>query len=117
MLVSVLRSKLHRATVTASRLDYEGSLGLSRELMEAVGFHPYEQVEVANINNGERFTTYIIPLEEPGQVVLNGAAARLGSVGDRLIIMSFVQLAAEEIGSHRPRIAVLDEANRIVETK
>ncbi len=117
MLISLLKSKLHRATVTASRLDYEGSLGLSPELMEAVGFEPYEEVEVANINNGERFTTYIIPLEEPGHVVLNGAAARLGSVGDRLIVMSFVLLSPEQVSGHRPRVAVLDEKNRIVDKK
>ncbi|MCH7471467.1 aspartate 1-decarboxylase [bacterium] len=115
MYITVLKSKLHRAAVTAASVDYSGSIGISRELMDAAGLLPYERVLVANITNGERFETYVIEKDEPGRITLNGAAARKGSIGDRLIIMSFAGMTAEEAAAHQPRIAVLDELNRIVE--
>lgn len=114
MKVEVLRSKLHRACITQADVDYEGSLGIDIELMEAVGMYAYEKILVANINNGSRLETYAIP--EPfgsRRMILNGAAARLGSVGDRIIVMSFCwidEILARE-GKHRPRILRLDESN------
>jgi aspartate 1-decarboxylase len=114
MLLSLLKAKLHRACVTAGSLDYPGSIGISRELMDAVGLLHYERVLVSNLRDGARFETYVIPEEQPGQIVLNGAAAHLGRVGDRVIIMSFAQLHPEEVVQHQPRIAVLSEANQIV---
>lgn len=114
MKIEMLKSKLHQACVTHADVNYEGSLGIDIELMEAVGLHPYEKVLVANISNGHRFETYAIP--EPfgsRRIVLNGAAARLGRAGDRVIIMSFAWLDEAEArpGRHRPRVLRLDERN------
>ena len=114
MNVEMLKSKLHRACITHAHVDYEGSLGIDAELMEAVGLYPYEKVLVANISNGNRLETYAI--SEPfgsRHIVLNGAAARLGSVGDRVIIMSFCHLCEADVrdGRHRPRVLRLDEHN------
>ncbi len=114
MKIEVLRAKLHRACITQADVDYEGSLGIDIELMEAVGLYPYEKVLVGNINNGSRLETYAIA--EPfgsRRMVLNGAAARLGSVGDRIIVMSYCWLdeAIVREGKHRPRILRLDEHN------
>jgi len=114
VLISVLKSKLHRACVTDASVDYPGSLGVSRELCEAVGLLPYERVLVSNLRDGMRFETYVIVEGQPGRIVLNGAAAHLGKVGDRVIIMSFAQMTPEEAAVHVPRIAVLDAQNRIV---
>ncbi len=114
MLLSILKGKLHQACVTAGSLDYPGSIGISRELMDAVGLLHYERVLVSNLRDGARFETYVIPEEQPGQIVLNGAAAHLGRVGDRVIIMCFAQLSPEEAALHHPRIAVLSENNKIV---
>lgn len=114
MKVELLRAKLHRACITQADVDYEGSLGIDIELMEAVGMYAYEKILVANINNGSRLETYAIP--EPfgsRRMILNGAAARLGSVGDRIIVMSFCwvdEILARE-SKHRPRILRLDEHN------
>ena len=114
MKIEVLRAKLHQACITQADVEYEGSLGIDIELMEAVGIYPFEKVLVANINNGSRLETYAIP--EPfgsRRMVLNGAAARLGSVGDRIIVMSFCWLdeAVVREGKHRPRVLRLDEHN------
>ena len=117
MNVTMLRCKLHNAVVTAGDVNYQGSLGISRELLAAVGLLPYEKILVANITNGERLETYAIVEEEPGQIVLNGAAAHRGKVGDRLIVMSFAHLAEDEARMHRPRIAILNAQNEIIETK
>ncbi len=118
MKVEMLKSKLHQACVTHADVEYEGSFGIDVELMEAVGLYPYEKVLVANINNGSRLETYVIP--EPfgsRRFVLNGAAARLGSVGDRVIVMAFCRVdeADAREGRHRPRIIRLDEHNEPVE--
>jgi len=117
MKIEMLKAKLHLACVTDANVEYEGSLGMDVELMEAVGIHHYEKVLVANVNNGNRFETYAIP--EPfgsRRIVLNGAAARLGSVGDRVIIMSFGWLSENDVqeGKHRPRVMHLDEYNEPV---
>ena len=114
MQVEMLKAKLHQACITHGDLGYEGSIGIDTELMEAVGLYPYEKVAVADINNGNRFETYVIP--EPfgsRRMVLNGAAARLGLVGDRVIIMSYcmVEESAVRDGTHKPRILRLDENN------
>ena len=115
MHINLLKSKIHRATVTGASLDYEGSLSVSSDIAETVGLFPYERILVGNLQNGERFETYVI-FAAPGKGVieLNGATAHLGRVGDLLTIMSFAQLALDEAKSHRPRIAVLDRQNRII---
>ncbi|MHC4695301.1 MAG: aspartate 1-decarboxylase [Planctomycetota bacterium] len=114
MQVEMLKAKLHQACITDGNVNYEGSFGIDTELMEAVGLYPYEKVLIANINNGSRLETYVIP--EPfgsRRMVLNGAAARHGSAGDRVIIMSFcmVEESAVREGRHKPRVLRLDENN------
>lgn len=114
MRIEILKSKLHQACVTQADLHYEGSLGVDVELMEAVGLYPHEKILVSNMSNGERLETYVIP--EPfgsRRIILNGAAARKGAVGDRVIIMSFCHLdeAVVREGKHRPRVMRLDEHN------
>jgi aspartate 1-decarboxylase len=117
MQVTILKSKLHRAAITEASVDYPGSIGISRELMDSVGLLPYEKVLVANLSNGNRLETYVIEEKEPGRIVLNGAAARRGAVGDRVIIMAWAQLSAEEAQDFKPRIAVLNENNEIIDRK
>ena len=118
MNVNMLKSKLHQACVTHADVEYEGSLGIDVELMEAVGLYRYEKVLVANINNGSRLETYVIA--EPfgsRRIVLNGAAARLGAVGDRVIIMSFALVSEKDVqaGRYRPRVIRLDVHNEPVQ--
>jgi aspartate 1-decarboxylase len=116
MLRTVCKSKIHRATVTEANLQYTGSLTLDAELMRAADLVPYEQVHVVDINNGERLVTYCI--EGPagsGTVCINGAAARLVSAGDRIIIIAYAQLTPEELQERSPKIVLLDEQNRIQE--
>ena len=115
MHINLLKSKIHRASVTGASLDYQGSLSVSSDIAESVGLLPYERILVGNLQNGERFETYLI-YAAPGEGVieLNGATAHLGKVGDLLTIMSFARLTPEEAKSHHPRIAVLDRKNRIV---
>lgn len=118
MNLEMLKSKLHQACITHADVDYEGSFGIDSELMKAVGIYPYEKVLVANINNGSRLETYVIP--EPfgsRRMVLNGAAARLGSVGDRIIIMAFCQVDSDTVreGKHHPRVMRLNEHNEPVD--
>ena len=115
MHLTLLKSKIHRATVTGASLHYEGSLTISRDLAEQVGLMAYEKILVGNMANGERFETYVIYGETgTGQVQLNGATAHLGKIGDRLTIMNFGSYTAEEAATHKPRIVVLDEKNDIV---
>jgi aspartate 1-decarboxylase len=114
MLISVLKSKLHQARVTDANLEYEGSLGISRELREAVGLLVWERVLVSNLETGDRFETYVINLDEPGQIVLNGSAAHCGKVGHRVIIMSFAQIDPADYAAHKPTVAVLDQSNQII---
>ena len=115
MQITLLKSKIHRATVTGASLDYEGSLTVPADIAEMVGLLAYEKILVGNLQNGERFETYVI-YGAPGkaQIELNGATAHLGKIGDLLTIMSFASLAEEEAKSHRPRIAVLNRQNRVV---
>lgn len=112
----MFKSKIHRATITEANLHYEGSLTLDSLLMEAADMLPYEQVSVLNINNGERFETYLIPGERgSGVVCLNGAAARKGQVGDRVIILTYVEMTDEEAHRHHPTVVLVDHTNAIVD--
>ena len=116
MQLKVLRSKLHLATVTRSDLYYHGSLTIDPDLMDAVGLLPYEAILVSNVATGDRAETYILPgTRGSGAIELNGAMARLGAVGDRVIIMAFAQLDAAEVDTHRPRVVALDSKNQIAE--
>lgn len=109
----MLKSKIHRATVTDSNLDYEGSLTIDASLMEAADIVPFEQVKVYNIHNGARFDTYAIPGPAGrGDICLNGAAARLGSRGDLIIIATYAQYEASELNGYAPRVVLVDGANR-----
>ena len=110
---TMLKSKLHRAVVTAADLDDEGSLGLDEDLMEAADLLPYEKVHIYNVTNGERFSTYVIK-ESPGsgKVSAYGAAAHKAKAGDILIIVAYVQLEDEEIEFHLPKVVILDGLNR-----
>ena len=113
MLRYMLKSKLHRATVTDANLNYEGSLTVDRDLMDAVGLAPYEKIKIYNINNGERFDTYVIEGERgTGTIALNGAAARKGLAGDLVIIVSYALYTPEELLDYSPKIVVLDPNNR-----
>lgn len=115
MQLTLLKSKIHRATVTRASLDYEGSLTISADLAELVGLIPYEKILVSNLNNGQRFETYAIFGEaQRGIIELNGATAHLGKIGDRLTIMSFARFALEEAALHAPRNALLNEKNEVV---
>ncbi|MEO6873723.1 MAG: aspartate 1-decarboxylase [Opitutaceae bacterium] len=107
-----LRTKLHRATVTAADPDYEGSISLDRGLCREAGLLEFEQVDVYDITNGARFTTYVI-YGEAGQVQLNGAAARLVNLGDRVIIAAYAELEPSEVASHSSRVVLLGNDNRI----
>lgn len=113
----MFKSKIHRATITQADLYYEGSLTVDSELMEAADLLPYEKVSVVNVNNGERFETYLIS-GEPGSgvICLNGAAARKGAIGDQVIIISYASMTDEEISRYEPTVVHVDKANRIVTT-
>ena len=115
MLVKVLKSKLHRATVTDTKLYYPGSIAIDSELMEAVGLLPYESVLVADINNGSRLETYVIPAEPgSGEVVILGAAAQLVKAKDVVIILGFGYCTPQEAKEFKPKVVALDENNRII---
>lgn len=112
----MLRAKLHRATITEANLDYEGSLTIDKDLLDAVGIVPFERVKVYNINNGERFDTYAIEGKRGSGVIgLNGAAARKGMVGDLIIIVTYGFYGNEELSDYHPTIALLNEKNSIKE--
>jgi aspartate 1-decarboxylase len=116
MLKQMLNAKIHRATVTEANLEYEGSLTIDRDLMDAVGIIPFERINVYNINNGERFDTYAIDGSRgSGTIGLNGAAARKGMKGDLIIIVTFGTYTEQELETYHPRIILLDEQNRIKE--
>ena len=115
MFRQMLRAKIHRATVTDACLEYEGSLTVDEDLLDAAGILPYEAVVISNLNNGERFTTYAMAGKRgSGEVVLNGPTARKGAVGDQIIIFCYEFYAEDEIKRHLPRIIKVDERNRIV---
>ena len=114
MLVKLLKSKLHRATVTDTKLHYPGSIAIDSALMEAAGILPYEAVLIADLNNGNRVETYAVP-EEPnsGKIVILGAAAKLVKTKDIIIILAFGYYSPEEAKKVKPKIVVLDENNKI----
>lgn len=114
MLVKVLRAKIHRATITESDVDYVGSITIDRDLLDATGLMPGECVLVADLDNGARFETYIFE-GEPGSgvICINGAAARLVNVGDRVIVMAFAYLEPDKARELRPEVALVDEKNKL----
>ena len=114
MLLTMLKAKLHRATVTGADMHYEGSIGIDRDLLDASGILPHEQVDVLNISTGGRFTTYAIEAPRGSRdVAVNGAAARLVQVGDKVIVIAYCQLPAEEARNYHPTVVVLGEGNQI----
>ena len=118
MQIHLLKSKIHRATVTAANVNYEGSLTIAEDLMEKVGLLPYEKILCGNLANGARFETYAIAGQRgSGAIILNGAVAHLGKVGDRITIMSYAALEAKKAKKWQPRVIVLGENNRIVDER
>jgi aspartate 1-decarboxylase len=115
MLIQLLKSKIHRARVTAANVNYEGSLTIDEALLERAGLRPYERILCGNMSNGARFETYAIPGPRGrGDIILNGAVARRGQPGDVLTIMSFALVEEVDARDWEPRVIVLDEANRVV---
>lgn len=111
-----MNGKIHRATVTEANLNYVGSITIDEDLLDAVGMIANEKVQIVNNNNGARLETYIIPGERgSGVICLNGAAARLVQPGDIIIIISYALVSEEKVTNHKPRVAILDENNRIKE--
>jgi len=116
MLIDFLKAKIHRATITEANLAYEGSITIDRDLLKATEMREFERVHVLNINTGARLETYIIE-GEPGSgvICLNGAAARLGQKGDKVIIISYCSLTPDEAREHKPKIISVDNDNRIID--
>ncbi|MBI5266017.1 MAG: aspartate 1-decarboxylase [candidate division Zixibacteria bacterium] len=115
MLITIFRSKIHRATVTDANLNYEGSITIDSELMKQADLVPNEKVHVADINNGERFETYVIPgAPGSGQIIINGAAARKVHIGDLVIIIAYAQIEKEKAAGYTPVIVHVDARNRAV---
>ncbi|MCY7916271.1 Aspartate 1-decarboxylase [Bacillus subtilis] len=111
---TMMSGKLHRATVTEANLNYVGSITIDEDLIDAVGMLPNEKVQIVNNNNGARLETYIIPGERgSGVICLNGAAARLVQEGDKVIIISYKMMSDQEAASHEPKVAVLNDQNKI----
>ena len=115
---TLLKAKLHRARVTHAELEYEGSCAIDEDLLKAAGIHEYEQIQVYNINNGERFTTYAIRAAAGSAVVsVNGAAAHKAKPGDRVIICAYAMVNQQELASFRPTLVYLDENNHITHSR
>ena len=112
----MLKSKIHRARVTRATIDYEGSISIDKKLMAEADILPYEKVQVLNINNGARFSTYAIEAES-GEIGINGAAARLATEGDIIIILSYRYVEENEIHKFSPKLVYVDAKNAIIETK
>ncbi|MCL2087184.1 MAG: aspartate 1-decarboxylase [Oscillospiraceae bacterium] len=114
MVITVLKSKIHRAVVTQAELDYIGSITIDKELMDAAGVYEYEKVHIANINTGARFETYVITGDKgSGVICLNGAAARYVQVNDKIIIMAYAQMTPEEAASNPPKVVFVTDDNKI----
>lgn len=112
---TLLKSKLHRVTATHAELHYEGSCAIDEDLLEAADIGEYEQIDIWNVNNGERFTTYAIRAERgSGVISVNGSAARRAAPGDLLIIASFAQYSEQEAAAHQPRLVYVDSQNRML---
>ncbi len=113
----MLKAKLHRARVTHSELDYDGSCAIDSNLLDSSGIREYEQIQIYNINNGERFTTYAIRAEAGSRVIsINGAAAHKAAVGDRVIICAYAVYSDVELLNHKPKLLYLDEGNFVIRT-
>jgi aspartate 1-decarboxylase len=114
----MLRAKIHRATVTQCDLNYEGSCGIDADLLDAADIREFEKIELYNVNNGERFSTYaIVGKRGSGEISLNGAAARLAHLGDLLIICTYAPMSEPEVASYQPKIVFVDDKNRITGLK
>jgi aspartate 1-decarboxylase len=114
MLLTMMKAKLHRATVTQADLEYEGSIAIDRDLLDASGILPHEQVDVLNITTGARFTTYAIEAPRGSRTIgVNGAAARLVQSGDKVIVVTYCQLDASEARNYAPNVVLLDDHNRV----
>ena len=115
ILLTLLKGKLHRVRVTAVELEYEGSCAIDSDLLAAAGIHPYEQIHIYDVNNGDRFSTYAISASAgSGIISVNGAAARRVSLGDVLIIAAYAQVTADTVAGFRPQLVYVDEHNRII---
>jgi len=113
----LLNAKLHQARVTHSELEYEGSCAIDTDLLNAAGIHEYEQIQIYNLNNGERFTTYAIQAQAGNRFIsINGAAAHKAKPGDRIIICAYTELTQHEVSNFKPKLVYLDEENRIKRT-
>ncbi len=114
MYLHIFRSKIHRATVTEANLNYVGSITIDESLMEAADILPHEKVQIVNVNNGERFETYVIKGERgSGQICLNGPAARKVAVGDKIIIITYALMTYEEAQNHNPKVVYPNENNAL----
>ncbi len=117
MLTNMLKGKLHMAAVTHAELWYDGSCAIDSNLIELAGFREFEQIDIYNVDNGERFTTYVISAEAgSGTISVNGAAARKCQVGDRIIIAAYGQFNEQELARHNPKLVYLDADNRVERT-
>ncbi|WP_088240865.1 aspartate 1-decarboxylase [Calothrix rhizosoleniae] len=115
---TLLLAKIHNCTLTAANINYVGSISIDQALLSKANILPYEQVQVVNITNGERLITYVIPAPaDSGAIELNGAAARLGVTGDRLIIMAYGQFTPEELKNYSPQVVIVDAQNRLLELR
>ena len=118
MQVTLLKAKLHRVATTHAELDYEGSCAIDGDFLDAAGILDYEQIEIYNLGNGERFSTYAIRAEAGSRIIsVNGAAAHKASVGDRLIICAYARMSEAEAASHKPSLVYFDENNHVTHTK
>lgn len=116
MTITMLKGKIHRATVVQAELDYVGSITVDEDLLDAAGILEYEKVQIVDINNGSRFETYTIAGKRgSGLICLNGAAARCVQVGDKVIIMSYCEMSGEEAKEHKPTVVFVDHSNKIKE--
>lgn len=115
MQIEMFTGKLHQATVTQCDLNYQGSITIDADLLEQAGILPYQKVDIYNINNGQRFSTYTLPGRSGSKTIgVNGAAARLAAVGDRVIIVAFGYFEREELRDHQPKVLLLNEKNEVV---
>ena len=118
MQITMLKAKLHRACVTDACVDYEGSCAIDADLLKLSGIREYEQIQIYNITNGERFTTYAIQAEAGSRIIsVNGAAAHKASVGDRVIICSYARMTEAQADEHKPALVYLDENNHVTGTR
>lgn len=114
MYINVLKSKIHRATVIQAELNYVGSITVDEDLMDAAGIMEYEKVQIVDVDNGSRFETYVIAGDRgSGMICLNGAAARMVQVGDKIIIMCYAQMTPEEHKENKPKVVFVDDSNKV----